>query len=134
MCRKYCYFVPGISSKHRGSRSFRRWGLQGSNANVIFCMTGHFGARRWLCFVWHKRKGCSVAIACVSNMVATLATKKLGSSAKQTPWVLIKMRHTLNFINLGKSAKINIEEWYNTSLYGLPIFWSDGWGVSVRGG
>ncbi|KAF7816856.1 uncharacterized protein G2W53_030825 [Senna tora] len=71
---------------------------------------------------------------CISNMVATLTTKKLSSSSKQTPRVLREMGHALNFINLGKSAFIYIEEGYDTSLYGFPVFRTNGRSVPVRGG
>lgn len=44
------------------------------------------------------------------NMVATLATKKLGFSAEETPRVLRKIWGEFNFINTGESAVINVEE------------------------
>jgi hypothetical protein len=54
-------------------------------------------------------------------MVTTLATKKFSSPAEQTPRTLREMGFTLKFINLTKSALINVKERYDPSLYRFPV-------------
>lgn len=54
-------------------------------------------------------------------MVTALATKKFSSPAEQTPRTPGEMRFTLEFINLTKSALINVKERYDPSLYRFPI-------------
>jgi len=46
----------------------------------------------------------------ISNMVATLATEKLGFWTEQTPRVLRKKWGTFNFFSTGESAVINVQE------------------------
>jgi hypothetical protein len=61
-----------------------------------------------------------------SDRVTTLAAKKFGSPVEQTPRVLRKVGYALDFINLSKSALVDVKERYDPSLYRFSIFRTNG--------
>lgn len=96
-------------------------------------MFGNFtdwGRVRSVCYKWISW---GFIIISNSNIITTLAAKKCCSPVEQTPGVSWKEGNALEFINLGKSALIDEEEWDDPSLYGFPIFRANRWGVPIGG-